>query len=89
MTGEYLKQRVKSTERRIACNDISDYVLRCDETGSRLATITYRVVENDRGKLEWHANINGEEAVKTKEPLTSWWLRLQSWFMKFAPESQL
>ena len=89
MTGEYLKQRVKSTERRIACNDISDYVLRCDETDYRLATITYRVVENDRGKLEWHANINGEEAVKTKEPLTSWWLRLQSWFMKFAPESQL
>ena len=89
MTGEYLKQRVKFTERRIACNDISDYVLRRDETGHWLATITYRVVENDRGKLEWHANINGEEAVKTKEPLTSWWLRLQSWFIKFAPESQL
>ncbi len=55
----------------------------------RLATIAYRLYENDRGKLEWHTNIDGEEVVETKEPLTSRWLRFKAWFMKIAPESQL
>lgn len=55
----------------------------------RLATATYRVVENSRGKLEWHATIDGEDVVETKEPLTSWWLRFKAWVMKIVPDSQL
>jgi len=55
----------------------------------KLATVTYSVVENSRGKLEWHAIINGEDHIETKEPLTSWWLRFKAWFMKIVPDSQL
>lgn len=55
----------------------------------RLATAAYRLALDDRDKLEWHANINGEEVVETKDPLTSHWLRFKAWFMKIAPESQL
>lgn len=59
---------------------------RADE---QLAAVTYRVLLNDKGKLEWHGRINGEEVIETKEPLTSSWLRFKAWFLKIAPESQL
>ena len=55
----------------------------------RLLALTYRVIENDKGKLEWHGRIDGKEVVETKEPLTGWWLRFKAWFTKIAPESQL
>jgi len=55
----------------------------------RISAISYRVVENEKGKLEWHGRINNQEVVETKEPLTSGWLRFKAWFMKIAPESQL
>ncbi len=54
-----------------------------------LPNLTYRVVENDRGKLEWHGRINNRDVIETKEPLTRWWRRFKAWFMKIAPESQL
>jgi len=55
----------------------------------RLAAAAYRVVVNERGKLEWHARIAGEEVIEIKEPLSSWWLRFKAWFMKIVPDSQL
>ncbi|MCK4782619.1 MAG: phospholipase D family protein [Desulfobacteraceae bacterium] len=55
----------------------------------RLSAITYRVLVNDKGKLEWHTRIDKQEVIETKEPLTGWWLRFKAWFMKIAPESQL
>ena len=55
----------------------------------RLANLTYRVLLNEEGELEWHGRINGEEVIETKEPLTSTWLRLKAWFMRITPESQL
>ena len=55
----------------------------------RLQAAAYRVIENRRGKLEWHAMIDGEKTVATKEPLTSWWLRFKSWFFRIVPDSQL
>jgi len=54
-----------------------------------LSARAYRVLVNDKGKLEWHCRIDGKEVVETKEPLTSGWLRFKAWFMKIAPESQL
>ncbi len=54
-----------------------------------LATLTYKVLVNDKGKLEWHCRIDNQEVIETKEPLTSWWLRFKAWLMKIAPESQL
>jgi putative cardiolipin synthase len=55
----------------------------------RVATLTYRVRENDKGQLEWHGRINNRDVIETKEPLTGWWRRFKAWFMKIAPESQL
>ena len=55
----------------------------------RLADLTYQVLLNDKGKLEWHGRNNGREVIETKEPLTSWWLRFKAWFSKIAPEGQL
>lgn len=54
-----------------------------------LADTTYQVLLNEKGQLEWHGRIDGEQVIETKEPLTSSWLRLKAWFMKIAPESQL
>ena len=54
-----------------------------------LATLTYRVIVNDKGKLEWHSRIDNQDVIETKEPLTGWWLRFKAWMMKIAPESQL
>ncbi|MGB5279145.1 MAG: phospholipase D family protein [Gammaproteobacteria bacterium] len=56
---------------------------------ARLAELTYRVLLNEDGDLEWHGRVNGEDVVKTKEPDTSAWLRFKAWFMKIVPESQL
>jgi len=55
----------------------------------RLAAVTYRVLINEKGNLEWHGRINGEDVIETREPLTSPWLRFKAWFMRIAPESQL
>jgi len=56
---------------------------------ARLAAVAYRVVLNEKGKLEWHGRINGEEVIETREPLTSPWLRFKAGFLRIAPESQL
>ena len=63
-----------------------DYTKNGDE---RMSTLTYRVLENDKGKLEWHARIDNQDVIETKEPLTGWWRRFKAWFMKIAPENQL
>lgn len=55
----------------------------------RITEVTYRVLLNKFGNLEWHATIGNQSIVETKEPLTSWWLRTRAWFLKIAPESQL
>ena len=54
-----------------------------------LAVAAYRLIKDDRGKLEWHAVIDGEEVIATKEPLTNWWRRFNASFMKIVPDSQL
>jgi len=59
------------------------------DADERLAAVAYRVLENEKGDLEWHGSIDGEEVIETKEPLTSSWLRFKAWFMRVAPESQL
>jgi putative cardiolipin synthase len=55
----------------------------------KLARVTYRVLLNEEGDLEWHGHINGKAVIETTEPLASPWLRFKAWFMRIAPESQL
>ena len=54
-----------------------------------LTKLTFRVRENEKGKLEWHGRINDQKVVETKEPQTNWWRRFTAWFLKIVPESQL
>ncbi|MFP6806812.1 MAG: phospholipase D family protein [Pseudomonadales bacterium] len=55
----------------------------------KLDGIFYRVILNDKDKLEWHAIIDGQKVVKTIEPDTSWFRRFSAWGQKIVPESQL
>ncbi|MDH4047246.1 MAG: phospholipase D family protein [Gammaproteobacteria bacterium] len=63
--------------------------LLAEDSGMRIANIAYRLKLDDRNRIRWHAIIDGQEVVETKEPLTSGWRRFQAWFLKIAPEKQL
>jgi putative cardiolipin synthase len=56
---------------------------------TRLPGVSYKIEQDDKGRLEWHGLIDGTPVVETKEPLTSGWKRFNAWFQKIAPESQL
>jgi len=60
-----------------------------DDVLISIPKIAYRLQLDDRGKISWHANIDGEKVVETKEPLTSGWRRFTAWFLKVMPEQQL
>jgi putative cardiolipin synthase len=55
----------------------------------RIPDIAYRLHLDDNNKITWHATIDGQEVIETKEPQTSGWRRFQAWFLKIAPEKQL
>ena len=59
------------------------------DPGERLTKLTYRVLLNDDGDLEWHGQVEGEKVIETREPNTSAWLRFKAWVLRLAPESQL
>jgi len=54
-----------------------------------LPEIAYRVRLDGKGRVRWHAVIDGETVIETNEPQAGTWLRFKAWFMKIAPESQL
>jgi putative cardiolipin synthase len=54
-----------------------------------IPSIAYRLKLGDDNKITWHATIDGEEVVETKDPQTSGWKRFEAWFLKIAPEKQL
>jgi putative cardiolipin synthase len=54
-----------------------------------IAALAYRVDLNAKGKLEWHATIDGVEVVETNEPQAGRWLRFKAWVLRIGPESQL
>ena len=60
-----------------------------DRVQTHIPRIAYRLQLDDRGKISWHATIDGQDVVETKEPLTSWWQRFSAWVLKIAPEQQL
>ena len=60
-----------------------------DNVAQNIPEYAYRLQLGDDNKITWHATIDGEEVVETKEPQTSGWRRFTAWFMKIAPEKQL
>ena len=57
-----------------------------DET---IPTLAYRVVKDEKGRLQWRGIVDGVEVIEPSEPLASRWRRIKAWFMKIVPESQL
>jgi putative cardiolipin synthase len=55
----------------------------------RLPERAYRLLLDERGKLEWHATIDGEDVVETSEPQASGMRKFIAWLLKISPESQL
>ena len=55
----------------------------------RLEEMAYRVALDERGRLRWHARIDGVEVVETSEPQASGWKRFLAFLLRIAPESQL
>ncbi|HEX7718614.1 MAG TPA: hypothetical protein VF389_02310, partial [Woeseiaceae bacterium] len=56
---------------------------------TRLPAVSYRLVLDEKGKLEWHGQVDGNPVVERREPLASNWLRFNAWLQKIAPEGQL
>lgn len=52
-------------------------------------TIAYQLKLDDKNNITWHATIDGQQVVETKEPQTTGWQRFKAWFLKIAPEKQL
>ena len=55
----------------------------------RLPEFTYRVTENEHGKLRWTTVIDGEEVVEKNEPQAGRWLRFKAILLRVFPEGQL
>lgn len=60
-----------------------------DGVHEALPRLAYRVVENERRRLEWHTTIDDTAVVEHSEPLSSRWRRFKAWFLRIAPEGQL
>lgn len=60
-----------------------------DNVDINIPAMAYRLKLGNDNKITWHATIDGNEVVETKEPQTSGWRRFTAWFLKIAPEKQL
>lgn len=60
-----------------------------DNSLAKISGMAYQLKLDEKDHIRWHATIDGEEVVETKEPNTSAWMRFKAWFLKIAPEKQL
>jgi putative cardiolipin synthase len=83
--------------RSIDINTEMGLLIDSPELGARLTEIAlqriphvgYRLQLDENNKITWHATINGQKVVETREPQTSTWKRFSAWFLKIVPERQL
>ena len=54
-----------------------------------LPTISYSVEFDDKNRLVWRTQIDGEEVIETSEPQASHWRRFKAFMSRIFPESQL
>ncbi len=59
--------------------------LSVDWVDEALPRATYRVTLNDKGKLLWTGQSNGEPEIWTQEPQTGFWTRFNVSFMRILP----
>jgi putative cardiolipin synthase len=60
-----------------------------DRIETALASQTYEVFLNDKGKVRWRTWEDGEEIIFDKEPETTWGQRFMAGLMRIMPKSQL
>ena len=60
-----------------------------DDFQQRIPEMAYRLELDEKNHITWHAIIDGQQIVETREPLTTGWQRFMAWFLKIAPEQQL
>jgi len=78
-----------NTEMGVMIDSVALASLLAERALLHIPTMAYRLKLDDKNKISWHATIDGQQVVETKEPLTSGWRRFQAWFLKIAPEKQL
>jgi putative cardiolipin synthase len=78
-----------NTEMGVMIDSVALASLLAERALLHIPTMAYQLKLDDKNKISWHATIDGQQVVETKEPLTSGWRRFQAWFLKIAPEKQL
>lgn len=71
----------------IESSTLSDYLARL--LLARVPKRAYRLKLDQNDKINWHATIDSQQVIETREPQTSLWRRFKAWFLKIAPEKQL
>ncbi len=55
----------------------------------KLPLETYRIVEDEYGRLRWHGIIDGRKVIESSEPQAGTWRRFKAFMSRILPESQL
>ncbi|MFZ9038278.1 MAG: phospholipase D family protein [Gammaproteobacteria bacterium] len=71
----------------IESSTLSDYLARL--LLARVPERAYRLKLDQNDKINWHATIDSQQVIETREPQTSLWRRFKAWFLKITPEKQL
>lgn len=56
---------------------------------NELPLVSYHVIKNNNGNIEWHGMKEGLSFIETSEPDANAWLRIKALLMKVAPEQTL
>jgi len=56
---------------------------------AQLPHFAYQVRRNEKGRLRWHATVDGQELVKKAEPQAGFWRRFKAFMSRAIPENQL
>ena len=55
----------------------------------KLPDSAYQVIRNEKGRLRWHAVVDGQKVVEKGEPQAGFWRRLKAFMSRGLPENQL
>jgi putative cardiolipin synthase len=78
-----------NTEMGVMIDSTDLAISMADNAERRIPDLAYQLKLDEKNKIRWHATIDGQQVIETKEPQTSGWRRFQAWFLKIAPEKQL
>ena len=74
-----------NTEMGVIIDDTELGTFFSERVSDGLASQTYAVFLDDKGRVRWRGQRNGETVVYEKEPETSWWQRFKVGFVRLLP----